>query len=739
MRLLNTRTFRLREFHTYTPPYAILSHTWEDEEVIFQDMQDLEAAKRKTGWFKIASACVYARKYEFEWIWIDSCCINKQSSAELSEAINSMYQYYLDAEVCYVFLCDVPGNLRDDPRHAESAFKRSRWFTRGWTLQELIASSYAVFLDCQWTEIGTKWSLQDLLSAITSIPVSVFERGELAEFSIAQKMSWAALRETTRPEDQAYCLMGLFGISMPPIYGEGGQKAFMRLQQEIMKISDDRSIFAWIASPGKSEPRGLLAKSPYEFRASGDIGVSDSDFLGNKSSFSFNNNGLHIHLPLLPVNKNETDLFLAPLQCQTERDGLHLSLYLRKMTSSGKYMRCRASELCLTSPSPAFEDPQELVVMENQFPQRIKKPRNKYRVKVRLLPRAQQCVTYIDTYELITGIFQRNLNMDELQLDSAFGHILRLEYKSQTTKLKERVLINIKRGLGLSGITRLDFFAVPVPLGVYGFVDYLATTIHCNGCPDCISTRLKDNGEMVFRLHITGKDVMLEVDYLPHDLEKPLSREVFSPAKLDFTLLKHPWDALCFHHVFPPDHLQAKRSYNEIYISLPSDSSQINVFCVLTYEFRARFNFYKVFVGVGIHESRTWIDITVFPFRSSPKPKEIWDSYCYGGERVEARLRCQNSASCSIREGVLTATFEKRRNLGLGSHFLDFVWIQKDSTPSSTIRRGNWDESEIEDEDQDSESEENQDIGLLAYARRYDRDRLIYWSNGTSGTSADLG
>ncbi|KAF5344936.1 hypothetical protein D9758_011568 [Tetrapyrgos nigripes] len=242
MRLLNTQTLKLQEFDTDIPRYAILSHRWEKEEVTFQDIQNLQTASLKAGYAKVWNACARARNYDFEWIWIDSCCINKESSAELSEAINSMYQYYEDAVVCYVYLCDV--SIEFHPRNPKSTFKDSQWFKRGWTLQELVAPRNVVFLDKYWVRIGTRWTLRDVVSAITSIPVEVFEGRDINTYSVAQRMSWASLRETTRAEDQAYSLMGIFGVSMPPIYGEGGAKAFMRLQQEIIKISDDRSIFA---------------------------------------------------------------------------------------------------------------------------------------------------------------------------------------------------------------------------------------------------------------------------------------------------------------------------------------------------------------------------------------------------------------------------------------------------------------------------------------------------------------
>ncbi|THU88009.1 HET-domain-containing protein, partial [Dendrothele bispora CBS 962.96] len=267
MRLLNTKTFVVKEFLTDSdiPPFAILSHTWGDNEVTFQDIQNLETAKKKgAGWRKVENACRYIRQYKFKWIWIDTCCIDKSSSAELSEALNSMYQYYRDSRVCIAYLGDVSGvkNTKD-----LGEFKKSRWFKRGWTLQELIAPRYMFFLDKNWNTIGTRHSIGMGKSAFQS---------HIDGYSIAQKMSWAASRETTRSEDMAYCLMGLFGVNMPPIYGEGGPKAFMRLQQEIIKYSEDRSIFAWVASKNSRRERGLFASSPLEFASSGHIGVSGS-------------------------------------------------------------------------------------------------------------------------------------------------------------------------------------------------------------------------------------------------------------------------------------------------------------------------------------------------------------------------------------------------------------------------------------------------------------------------------
>ncbi|KAK7468938.1 hypothetical protein VKT23_003433 [Stygiomarasmius scandens] len=366
MRLLNatiTTKLVIKEFLTDIPPYAILSHTWGDGEVTFQDVQ--HDPTTLPGFLKVRGACEHARNYNFEWIWIDTCCIDKTSSAELSEAINSMYRYYEASEVCYVYLPDVSST--DDL----TEFGRSRWFTRGWTLQELLAPSHVVFLNQNWVEIGTRWSLSATIFSITSIPIDVFEEGySPGRFSIAQRMSWAASRETTRPEDAAYCLMGIFGVSMPPIYGEGSERAFMRLQQEIIKISDDRSIFAWTApQEEKRFSRGMLARSPSEFKGSGSISKSEPR-VGHKSSFSFNNNALYMHLPLLDSHLDShldiPNVYLASLDCRMrERDTEFVGIYLQN--TGEEYVRYYAGLFTFIPAKSLLSDMlREVVVKENR-------------------------------------------------------------------------------------------------------------------------------------------------------------------------------------------------------------------------------------------------------------------------------------------------------------------------------------------------------------------------------------
>ncbi|KAG1862996.1 heterokaryon incompatibility protein-domain-containing protein, partial [Suillus tomentosus] len=249
MHLLHTTTKKLEEF-VNPPDYAILSHRWREEEVLFADIHQ-EHAKGMKGYAKIEGCCEQARRDGYQYVWIDTCCIDKNSSAALAEGINSMFAWYENAQVCYVYLDDVTDNGDSE---TESAFAKSEWFTRGWTLQELIAPTSLFFFDSRWREIGSKNSLAGLLSSITRVHANVLTRVNAGSdklvatresFSVATKMSWAAGRKTTRPEDRAYSLMGLFKVHMPVIYGEGEQKAFFRLQLEIIRTSHDQSIFAW--------------------------------------------------------------------------------------------------------------------------------------------------------------------------------------------------------------------------------------------------------------------------------------------------------------------------------------------------------------------------------------------------------------------------------------------------------------------------------------------------------------
>ncbi|KAH7035997.1 heterokaryon incompatibility protein-domain-containing protein, partial [Microdochium trichocladiopsis] len=283
MWLIDNTTLHLRFVDDETVErYAILSHTWEDgQEVTFQDMAPDAQARvaHKRGYAKIRETCRLARADGLRYSWVDTCCIDKSSDSNLSAAINSMYRWYAAAEVCYVFVADLQLNL--GPQLLDMRLPQCRYFTRGWTLQELIAPARIKFFDSAWRSCGSKddEAMLQRLSRITNIPTAVLRSPDeyLSQVPVAQKMSWAAKRQTTVPEDAAYSLLGIFDISMPMIYGEGGPRAFLRLQQEIMKETRDFSLLAWeVEDNGSFQPHGVFAKSPAAFQGSAKIAPSDN-------------------------------------------------------------------------------------------------------------------------------------------------------------------------------------------------------------------------------------------------------------------------------------------------------------------------------------------------------------------------------------------------------------------------------------------------------------------------------
>ena len=251
MRLLernNDGEFSLtKDFGDDISRYAILSHTWgaDTEEVTFRDLMD-GTGKGKAGYDKIRFCGERARRDGLQYFWVDTCCIDKSNNTELSEAINSMFRWYRNAAKCYVYLSDVSRSTfgTDDKSNQlpwESAFRKSRWFTRGWTLQELIAPASVEFFSKDWEQLGNKASLERHIREITGIPVKALQGSPLSDFSVAERMLWTEKRETTRKEDKAYSLLGIFDVHMPLIYGEGGEKALKRLREEIDKASKGKS------------------------------------------------------------------------------------------------------------------------------------------------------------------------------------------------------------------------------------------------------------------------------------------------------------------------------------------------------------------------------------------------------------------------------------------------------------------------------------------------------------------
>ncbi len=223
------------------PPYAILSHTWggDSDEVTFKDLTE-DTGKKKDGYHKIRFCGKIAASHGLQYFWIDTCCIDRSSSAELSEAINSMFRWYSRAAKCYVYLSDV---LRHDGStnsglsqiQWEVAFLKSKWFTRGWTLQELIAPVSVEFFSREGDRLGDKTSLKEKVHEATGIPIHALQGSPLSCFTVDERLSWAKRRETKRQEDSAYSLLGIFDIYLPAMYGEGKKNAFLRLMEKIDK------------------------------------------------------------------------------------------------------------------------------------------------------------------------------------------------------------------------------------------------------------------------------------------------------------------------------------------------------------------------------------------------------------------------------------------------------------------------------------------------------------------------
>lgn len=368
MRLLDTKTLEIHEFLGDTesqqfPQYAILSHTWGEEECSLHDMSLPEAAQ-KAGFKKIKFCCEQAVKDGLRWAWVDTCCIDKTSTAELSEAINSMFRWYRDSVACYVYLADVQRTDGQDLGH-------SRWLTRGWTLQELIAPREVRFYNQDWCFIGSKSerSIQECLTRTTGIEASVLLNGQLEYVPIARKMSWAANRSTTRVEDASYSLLGLFDVSMPLCYGEG-KKAFLRLQQEIMKVSDDHSLFVWgleaqpitlegLEKIGRlTDPRpshGFLAESPAAFKIG--EGIYPIHDLQSDIPPIFTDNGLQIRLPIV----RGAGIICAAVSC-TMDDHLDSYLAIPLVYWGSRYTARCASPVLIRSGLVTKGSPQTLLV-----------------------------------------------------------------------------------------------------------------------------------------------------------------------------------------------------------------------------------------------------------------------------------------------------------------------------------------------------------------------------------------
>ncbi|KAK3991124.1 heterokaryon incompatibility protein-domain-containing protein [Cladorrhinum sp. PSN332] len=308
MRLINTTTLRL-EGQSLSPPasrYGVLSHTWgtTNSEVTYEEMSSGDTrAQQKSGWVKIQQACHHASELGLQYLWVDTCCIDKSNVVEITDAINSMFEWFKGSATCLVYLDDISSESSGD------SIATARWFTRGWTLQELIAPPEVRFYSREWNFIGSRFTRSKEIFEITGVDPFVLGGGDIKRVCAARRMFWASRRFTTRGEDLAYCLLGIFDVNMPMQYGEGAERAFRRLQEAIIRsygrsvdepTSVDLSIFAWqdgfdwegsgldaifdryggvLKFKQTSRMSGLLADSPADFERCGSVfpplGISD--------------------------------------------------------------------------------------------------------------------------------------------------------------------------------------------------------------------------------------------------------------------------------------------------------------------------------------------------------------------------------------------------------------------------------------------------------------------------------
>lgn len=292
----------------------------------------------KPGFKKIRRTCQIALKIGgLKYAWVDTYCIDKTSSAELSEAINSMFKWYQQSAICFAFL--------EDWEPDQPTFDHCRWWRRGWTLQELIAPRNVLFFDRNWVERGDLAGLCEKISKVSRIKEDVLMKERaLSDVPVAVRMSWASGRETSREEDMAYCLMGIFDINMTMLYGEG-LKAFLRLQEEIIKTTPDVTLLAWQAKEDDGPAfMGVLASSPADFSHCSEI-IRAITWTANSPElkFSISNLGVKTNMALFTLSGFSVAIHgAARLQwtglVYMDQNELPLGIYLKNVGGS-RYVR----------------------------------------------------------------------------------------------------------------------------------------------------------------------------------------------------------------------------------------------------------------------------------------------------------------------------------------------------------------------------------------------------------------
>lgn len=263
MLLLHTASLELCEFGSDAPPYGTFSARWEDDTLGHEDLPSPQTAHQRPAFQALQRACSECQNHGLQWLWNDAVCINRRSIDALSKTLNSLAEIYRKSRLCIVYLHDL---FDTEASHfdVERGLSSCSWIKHVWMLPQLIFSTVLQFYDAQWMHIGSKRQLSAELSRITAIEEGVLDGSEsLEDYPNCVKMSWAAGLSAEAIEDVAYSLLAVFNVNMTIRYGEG-MESFLRLQEEILKNTDDYSLLAWQPIPNQSY-RGLLAHSPLEY------------------------------------------------------------------------------------------------------------------------------------------------------------------------------------------------------------------------------------------------------------------------------------------------------------------------------------------------------------------------------------------------------------------------------------------------------------------------------------------
>ncbi|CEJ93232.1 hypothetical protein VHEMI08840 [[Torrubiella] hemipterigena] len=325
MKLLQIQTSRIIEIlPPNIPKYAILSHTWDvvtklPPPAAIQWAVDVQSKKYLALLPKIIEASRLALEQGIDYLWTDWLCIDSSSSASLEKAVNGALSLLQQCALCIVHLDDLEKDSFD-----EEGLAQCRYWTRSWTLQELIIPQNVQFYDASWKLCGEKHDadVSTIVSTVTGIPVPVLvEPDALWDTALAVRMSWAARRTCRREEDIAYSLLALAGVTLQVRYGEGSEATFLRFQEEVLRNTRDTSLLAWRSSVGDL-PRGLLARSPLEFQHFQSTPANDSRPWEFDGAMCFNSRGIQIQ------SNVQTQDTVMTLDIGRDASGKRIGVYL---------------------------------------------------------------------------------------------------------------------------------------------------------------------------------------------------------------------------------------------------------------------------------------------------------------------------------------------------------------------------------------------------------------------------